>query len=81
MLLGVALHGVKSAREAAPLAKAAAADQRPTLTAAIAPVLFEMRRRIAADELRRLETALGPSQLKELSQSAFGPPADRFPFA
>jgi uncharacterized protein YjiS (DUF1127 family) len=42
MLLGVALHGVKSAREAAPLAKAAAADQRPTLTAAIARVLFEM---------------------------------------
>ena len=27
------------------------------------------------------ETALGPSQLKELSQSAFGRPADRFPFA
>ena len=80
MLLGVALHGVKSAREAAPLAKAAAADQRPTLTAAIARVLFEMRRRIAADELRRLETALGPSQLKEMSQSA-GRLADRFPFA
>ena len=80
MLLGVALHGVKSAREAAPLAKAAAADQRPTLTAAIARVLFETRRRIAADDLRRFETALGPSQLKELSQSAFGPPADRFPF-
>src|SRR3954447_15440697 len=36
MLLGVALHGVKSAREAAPLAKTAAADQRSTLTAAIA---------------------------------------------
>src|SRR5215218_2968281 len=81
MLHDIALHGVKSAREAAPLAKAAAADQRPTLTAAIARVLFEMRRRIAADELRRLETALGPSQLKEMSQSAFGPPADRFPFA
>src|SRR3954451_6445179 len=78
MLLGVALHGVKSAREAAPLANAAAADQRPRppadqrppLPAAIARVLFEMRRRIAADELRRLETALGPSQLKEMSQSA-----------
>ena len=60
MLLGVALHGVKSAREAAPLAKAAAADQRSTLTAAIARVLFETRRRIAADELRRLETRSAP---------------------
>src|SRR5215217_4050741 len=50
--------------------------QRSTLTAAIARVLFETRRRIAADELRRFETALGPSQLKEMSQSAFGPPTD-----
>src|SRR4051812_11394155 len=75
MLLGVAMHGVRSAREAAPLAEAAAVEHRPTPGAAIARVLFETRQRIAADELHRLETALGPSQLKELSQSAFGPPA------
>src|SRR4051794_38568227 len=43
MLLGVAMHGVKSAREAAPLAEAAAVEHRPKLGAAIARVLFETR--------------------------------------
>jgi hypothetical protein len=81
MLLGVAIHGLSTAREAEPLATSASSEPRPSAGTWVLKVVSEVRERIAADDLRNLQTRLGPSQLKELSQDAFGPPADRFPFA
>jgi hypothetical protein len=77
MLMSVAIHGIRTARDAEPMAKAfdAHADRKPTLLTWLAKFVSDMRERLAAQELRRFETRLGPNQLKELSSKAFGPSA------
>ena len=77
MLMSVAIHGIRTARDAEPMAKAfdANADRKPTLLTWLAKFVSDMRERLAAQELRRFETRLGPNQLKELSSKAFGPSA------
>ena len=77
MLMSVAIHGIRTARDAEPMAKAfdANADRKPTLLTWLAKFVSDARERLAAQELRRFETRLGPNQLKELSSKAFGPSA------
>ena len=77
MLMSVAIHGIRTARDAEPLAKAddPNADRKPTLLTWLAKFVSDVRERLAAQELRKYETRLGPNQLKELSAKAFGPPA------
>lgn len=74
MLMSVAIHGIRTARDAEPMAKAfdANADRKPSLLTWLARFVSDMRERLAAQELRRFETRLGPNQLKELSSKAFG---------
>ena len=77
MLMSVAIHGIRTARDAEPMAKTfdPNADRKPTLLTWLAKFVSDVRERLAAQDLRKYETGLGPNQLKELSSKAFGPPA------
>jgi uncharacterized protein YjiS (DUF1127 family) len=82
MLMGVAVHGLRSARDAEPLPSATvdALSWRQAALRCFSRMLSELREGFAATDLRGFEARLGPNQLKELSRNASGPPADRFPF-
>jgi uncharacterized protein YjiS (DUF1127 family) len=82
MLMGVAVHGLRSARdaEALPIAPVDALARRRTALRCFSRMLSKLREGFAANDLRSFERRLGPNQLKELSSSASGLPADRSPF-
>ena len=69
MLMSVAVHGVRSARDAEPFAKIADAygGRKPRALTWVRRLISDVRARLASPELRDLETCLGPDQLKEIS--------------
>jgi uncharacterized protein YjiS (DUF1127 family) len=69
MLMSVAIHGIRTPLDAEPMATAydPNADRKPTLLTWLAKFVSDLRERLAAQELRKFETRLGPKQLKELS--------------
>jgi uncharacterized protein YjiS (DUF1127 family) len=69
MLMSVAVHGVRSPRDAEPFAKIADAygGRKPSALTWVRRLISDVRARLANPELRDLETCLGPDQLKEIS--------------
>ena len=69
MLMSVAVHGVRSPRDAEPFVKVAGAygGRKPRALTWVRRLISDVRARLANPELRDLETCLGPDQLKEIS--------------
>jgi uncharacterized protein YjiS (DUF1127 family) len=67
MLMSVAVHGVRSPRDAEPFVKVAGAygGRKPSALTWVRRLISDVR--LANPELRDLETCLGPDQLKEIS--------------
>jgi uncharacterized protein YjiS (DUF1127 family) len=69
MLMSMAVHGVRSPREAEGLAKSIEAyvGEKPTALTWVNGAVSVVWARLATAELRNVETCLGPDQLKEIS--------------
>ena len=69
MLMSVAVHGVRSPRDAEPFGKVAGAygGRKPRALTWVRRLISDVRARLTNPELRDLETCLGPDQLKEIS--------------
>ena len=67
MLMSMAVHGVRSPREAEGLATEACVGGKPTALTWVNGVVSAVWARLATAELRNFETCLGPAQLKEIS--------------
>jgi uncharacterized protein YjiS (DUF1127 family) len=75
MVMSVAIHGIRTARDAEATTKSydPNAGRKPPFLTWLSKFVFNVRERLACQELRKFETHLGPNKLKELSSKAFGP--------
>jgi uncharacterized protein YjiS (DUF1127 family) len=75
MVMSVAIHGIRTARDAEVTTKSydPNAGRKPPFLTWLSKFVFNVRERLACQELRKFETHLGPNKLKELSSKAFGP--------